>query len=375
MAAEAAALRLIDAPLHRDQARKLVSRLREGMAPARPPSDSIAAARAALTALATGQPAEAVAAAFRQHLHAIPDSLLRAVLAEPDGEPAASLPHVPLSKYAAAVERERQAQQAEQRWLHRMAHLRDLLAPLPAAVVGRVQAAQARLAEASGQQPAEGAEGAGQAAAPEEAPAGPAPPASATPTPSPAAPANGADQQSDGGDLPAVAVLTLTGPIHLGTEPSRTSPPLGGASPDAIASLPVIKALRAARQDPAVKACVLRVDSPGVGVWGAWPGVALSVRPPDACPHLMLAPPVSSPLHCLPACPALPCLQAAPPPPPRPSTARCRWWWGRASLWWCPWETWRPAVSMRAGGGACLPALWPLPPLLHPPPAPPCSCV
>ncbi|EFN58740.1 hypothetical protein CHLNCDRAFT_34059 [Chlorella variabilis] len=104
LAAEAAALRLIDAPLHRDQARKLVSRLREGMAPARPPSDSIAAARAALTALATGQPAEA---------------------------------------------------------------------------------------------------------------------------------------------------------------PSRTSPPLGGASPDAIASLPVIKALRAARQDPAVKACVLRVDSPG----------------------------------------------------------------------------------------------------------------
>ncbi|MDQ4007097.1 MAG: signal peptide peptidase SppA, partial [Actinomycetota bacterium] len=57
---------------------------------------------------------------------------------------------------------------------------------------------------------------------------------------------------------PAVAVVQASGPIHIGR--SRGATPLRGAS---IGSDSLGASLRAAREDDAVKAVVLRVDSPG----------------------------------------------------------------------------------------------------------------
>lgn len=67
------------------------------------------------------------------------------------------------------------------------------------------------------------------------------------------------------GRRPRVALLTLSGPIVLGPGSSSPMPSPGGlrGSPAQIASLPVIQALSKARLDPAVRAVVLRVDSPG----------------------------------------------------------------------------------------------------------------
>jgi hypothetical protein len=218
-------------------------------------SESIAGARAALTALATNLPAEAVAATFRHQLNAIPAGLLQTLLAEPDGKPATRLPHVPLSKYAAAVARDRRAQAAAQRWKQRVAQLWELLGPLPAAVILRVQETQAWLAAAVAMREERPAaewtvdgNGAGDALQQQEAAEG----AAAAPEPASA-------PKKSGASLPALAVLTLTGVIQLGSDLSPTTP----GSQDGIPSLPVIKALREARNNPAIKAVVLRIDSPG----------------------------------------------------------------------------------------------------------------
>lgn len=97
----------------------------------------------------------------------------------------------------------------------------------------------------------------------------------------------GAVAGAEAGRRPRVALLTLTGPIVLGPGSGSPLPGPGGlrGSPTEVASLPVVRALRAARLDPAVKAVVLRVDSPG-GVQGGggyrWP-VRPGALPEDSC--------------------------------------------------------------------------------------------
>lgn len=211
------------------------------------------------------------------------------LLEDPDAEPARPLKLVPLKRYAAALAADKRAKEAA-------AAREALVVRLRAAVQGTALSALYR--QAIGLAPvAAGAQAGAQAAAqPEEKPT-----AAAAGLP---------------GSLPTVATLTLQGPIYLGPGPATPFNPLvarnpqqvggGGGGlrnrpdpalrpaacrprpllaaprkhrpccpppppaltllarhPQKVASLDVIRALRAAREDKAVKAVVLRIDSPG----------------------------------------------------------------------------------------------------------------
>ena len=200
---------------------------------------------------------------------------------------------ISVARYAAALDQQRQQREAEERWEAIKARVR--------AVAGRVLDVagwpQLWAALRRGDDVAQGGKAADQQSS-EAAGGGPAGSAAAAPQP-----------------MPRVALLTLEGPIFLGLAPSGPSPsPNPGAK---VASLPVIRvrergqgdsaqqyfvvlvpgvplcalcvpeqlrrppprlpappaqALQKAREDKAVKAVVLRVDSPGgwVGGWVGW---------------------------------------------------------------------------------------------------------
>ncbi len=185
---------------------------------------------------------------------------------------------------------------------------------------------------------------------------------------------------AESGGRPRVALLTLCGPIVLGPG-SDSAVPSPRSSPAQIASLPVIQALRRARLDPAVKAVVLRVDSPGgrpsrlaaacggvvgwaglrpvirgkgssptAGLRGKWPplrlrrsaaglqgreapwarGAAARHPHPTAAPGCLLRPSL---------------LQAGLPPPRTPSIVRWSCCARPASRWWPAWATPPPAAA------------------------------
>ncbi|PSC67477.1 malonyl-acyl carrier mitochondrial [Micractinium conductrix] len=214
LAVQAERLGLVDARLHRDQALKLVPRLVEARRAGPPPSAANSS---------SGQPA----------------GLLPRLLADPDAEPERKVKRISVARYAAALDQQRQQREAEERWEAIKARVR--------AVAGRVLDVagwpQLWAALRRGDDVAQGGKAADQQSS-EAAGGGPAGSAAAAPQP-----------------MPRVALLTLEGPIFLGLAPSGPSPsPNPGAK---VASLPVIRALQKAREDKAVKAVVLRVDSPG----------------------------------------------------------------------------------------------------------------
>jgi hypothetical protein len=213
LAWEAQALGLIDAQLYRDQARKLVARLHEAA------SSSPPGARALATA--------AVASGGRWQT----PELLQRLLREPDAAPSKPLRHVSVARYAAALEQQRKEREAEQRREHGLARLLQLLG-MPAVLLGQLRA-QLGLEEGGDAEPAAAAQEQGQG-------------------------------QQGAAAQPTIALLTLTGPIYLGNGPSAGLGPAAARQPGhRIASLPVIASLRAARHNPAVRAVVLRIDSPG----------------------------------------------------------------------------------------------------------------
>lgn len=217
LAWEAQALGLIDAQLYRDQALKLVARLHEAASSSPPGARALAAA--------------AVASGARWQT----PELLQRLLREPDAAPSKTLKHVSVARYAAALEQQRKEREAEQRREHGLARLHQLLG-MPAALVGQLRA-QLGLEEGGGAEPA-------------------------------AAVQQGQEHGQQGAAAqPTIALLTLTGPIYLGNGPSAGLGPAAARQPGhRIASLPVIASLRAARQNPAVRAVVLRIDSPGAGL-------------------------------------------------------------------------------------------------------------
>lgn len=151
-------------------------------------------------------------------------------------EPARPLKHVSMRRYMLALAEQRRRREAEERREKLLARVSQLGSTTGwAQLLGRQQ--QAKEGTGSGEAGLEGSadggvEGGSGAAATEP------------------------------GRRPRVALLTLCGPIVLGPG-SESAIPNPRGSPTQIASLPVIQALRRARLDPAVKAVVLRVDSPG----------------------------------------------------------------------------------------------------------------
>lgn len=220
LAGEAVKLGLIDAELYRDQALSLVARLHEAASSSSP-----------------GALALAASAAARGARSPTPE-LLQRLLREPDAAPAKPLKHVSMARYAAALEQQRKEREAEQGREQGLARLGQLLNK-PAVLVGQ-------LWEQLGLEQGEEAEDA---------------------QPSPAVQQGlqqGKLQQLGGGaeeQQPTIALLTLAGAISLGK--GSTSPGLSPGGQAGIASLPVIASLRAARHNPAVRAVVLRIDSPG----------------------------------------------------------------------------------------------------------------
>lgn len=220
LAHEAVASGLVDAALYRDQALH-VARL---MAAAN------AARLAAAAAAAPSTPADAGegAAVAVQPAAAVPlprAQLLREALAALDAEPQGGpkLELVPLRRYVVALAEAKRVQEAAARRAALLAGLRQWVAGL----LGHEERKEGS-AEQAGQDGGE-------------------------PTVSAPAP----------GQLPTVALLTLQGPIFLGAaQPSAVPSPSADAS-SSVASLPVIKQLRAAREDKRVRAVVLRIDSPG----------------------------------------------------------------------------------------------------------------
>lgn len=248
LAGDALVAGLIDGALFRDQALKVTQRL----AVANTARLAAATAAARLPAMygAGGVPAPVPAA----QAHA---ALLKEALADPDAEPAEKLKVVPVKRYAAAMEAAKQQQETA-------AKREAFLEGVRKAVQSSVQAVQssqlnAAYRELLGLAPLEAS----------EPQAAPAPDAKAECDQGEALPA---------GSLPTVACLTLQGPIYLGAAPASPLPGPGRNPSERVASLPVIKQLRAAREDKAVKAVVLRIDSPGAMLAGWLAGGRLSVR-------------------------------------------------------------------------------------------------
>ena len=166
---------------------------------------------------------EAVAVGEQQAIASLRLMELQRVLAQLDAEPMpGGLPHIGVARYAAALEAQRRWQRAVQRWERRLE--RVLSWPL-------------QLFSGSGS----GSDYGGTIS-------------------------QGAAGAAGHAQPPVVALLTLTGPVYLGTGPSSLIPmgPAAAKTPtERIASLPVIRSLRALGRDPAVRAVVLRIDSPG----------------------------------------------------------------------------------------------------------------
>lgn len=225
---EAVAAGLVDAALYRDQALNVARRM----------AAANAARMASLAAAGEGTAGEAVEAAAAPPLPRA--QLLREALGEPDAEPqgAAKPEVVPLKRYVAALAEAKKDQEAAARRAALLAGLRSWVA---------ASAAGAAYRQLVGRAGGEGGKG-------DEEQAG-----------EPAAPAAAAAGADKPGQLPTVALLTLQGPIHLGAEQPAPPLPAPGADrpPSSVASLPVIRRLRAAREDKRVRAVVLRVDSPG----------------------------------------------------------------------------------------------------------------
>ncbi|KAL4457967.1 hypothetical protein ABPG75_012832 [Micractinium tetrahymenae] len=236
---DALKLGLIDARLYRDQAIKLLGRLYE----ARQPGPTPAAAAPA----AGGKAGEAKAAGKS----VLPQGLLPRLLAEPDAEPARPLKHVSLRRYTTALAEQRRRAEAAERGEKLRARVRQLAdsaleATGWAEMLERLGGREPRPKERAGS--ADGSSGSGGGIL-EGGKQGDGSAAAA----------------AEPGRRPRVALLTLSGPFVLGPGSSNPMPSPGGlrGSPSQIASLPVIQALKKARLDPAVKAVVLRVDSPG----------------------------------------------------------------------------------------------------------------
>ena len=215
LADEALAWGLIDGQLFRDQAILVAARL--------------------------GQVTKkAMAAGGQQATASLRGMELQRVLAQLDGEPTPGgvrLPHIGVARYAAALEAQRRWQRAVQRWERRL---------------GQVMSWPLQLFSGSDSGNGSGY-GYGGTISQGAAGAVPAPPATRAGAAGHAQP-------------PVVALLTLTGPVYLGTGPSSPIPmgPAAAKTPtERIASLPVIRSLRALGRDPAVRAVVLRIDSPG----------------------------------------------------------------------------------------------------------------
>ena len=114
---------LIDAPLYRDQAAKLVVRLQEHIALVRTTKESIAVARLVLaTVIAQLSPAAAQLKGLQANL-----------LEEPDAERLVMMKHLSVVRYAAVVERERKRSDAKhlQHWC--MARVLEMVAPMTGA--------------------------------------------------------------------------------------------------------------------------------------------------------------------------------------------------------------------------------------------------
>lgn len=211
-------LGLIDAQLYRDQALSLVARLHEAASSSSP-----------------GALALAASAAARGARSPTPE-LLQRLLREPDALPAKPLKHVSVARYAAALEQQRKEREAEQGREQGLARLGQLLGN-PAVLVGQLWAQLGLEQSEDDAQPLPAVQQGRQ---------------------------QGGLQLQGGAEVqqPTIALLTLTGAITLGK--GSSSPGLSpGGQAGQIASLPVIASLRAARHNPAVRAVVLRIDSPG----------------------------------------------------------------------------------------------------------------
>ncbi|GAB4815409.1 hypothetical protein N2152v2_002455 [Parachlorella kessleri] len=229
-------LGLVDAALYRDQAAKMVARLAELKARGPLKAASVLEpnkqqheqqevkgqlhAQQEEQQQPGQQQQQAVQQAVQQGSSGGFEAAARALLATPDAEPSRQLKRVPLQKYIKVVE----AQQAQRLKLKQVDSLQQALKDLHRMI--KEDGDETEEVDKTGQQKAKA-------------------------------------KQLQGvlGSLqvPMVAVLTLTGPISQGREePSPTS-----SSQKQIASLPVVKALEKVRSNPAIKAVVLRIDSPG----------------------------------------------------------------------------------------------------------------
>lgn len=218
LADEAVDLGLVDGALFRDQAVKVAQRL--AAANTARLAATVAAARLPALKPDAAAPAPAVGPAGAE--------LLAQLLADPDAEPSEPVKLVPVQRYLAALKEAKRAKEAA-------AARQALLARLQAAVQGTSLNSAYRQAIGL---PALAAEGLQEEK--EEA------------------------QEEVSASLPTVATLTLQGPIYLGTGPATPFNPLAARDPQQkVASLDVISALRKVREDKAVKAVVLRIDSPG----------------------------------------------------------------------------------------------------------------
>lgn len=266
LSGEALALGLIDGQLFRDQAQNLAQRL----ALATSARAALSTALARLPALKRGAEGEGeggdggeAPAAAAAPLGPVPQSLVAKLLEQPDAVPAKPLKVVPLRRYAAALEVAKREQEAAVR---RAA----LLAKLQGAVQGSgLGGAYRQLTGAPGDNKPQQEEGQQQQqAAGEEGESGAAAAAAA----------------SASGQPPTVATLVLQGPILLGPRPAGPINPFSPGDQHKVASLEVIQKLRAARKDAAVRAVVLRIDSPGEWRQLVWVRSAGPARLQAGCP-------------------------------------------------------------------------------------------
>lgn len=242
---DALRLGLVDASLYRDQALKLISRLAEAQAPGGPAPDisiTPAASKAAngepaVVVVISGQPKACPAAGTPTS-----PAQLQAMLAEPDVGAGKPLKHVPIARYMVAVKERQRQREAAERW---------------ASGAGLVQRAKELVGWTPSEEAVAGTDGSEGVSARDSSVSKLPSEGSEASSPSTAASKQAQQGTAERGH---VALLTLCGPISLGP-----GGPLGltGDPSAKIASLPVIKGLREAREDPAVKAVVLRVDSPG----------------------------------------------------------------------------------------------------------------
>ena len=234
MASQALELGLIDGVLYRDQALSMAPRLHQVALAERARLLLASAADAALPVVkAFTAPAatpyeqrRVLLAALRPAADTAAEEVHRGLLEKPDVEPARKLRRVSLEHYLKAVDLQARREQAG----------RGLLSTLHQLAAGERE--QPGIHE---EEEEEGGSGAGK--------------------PPLAAAGGGSTLAAAWPPKPVVAVIQVRGAIALG--PGSAPPRAQIEGQGQVASLPLVKALAAARAQPIIKAVVLRIDSPG----------------------------------------------------------------------------------------------------------------